>query len=435
MPTNSDLKRWYKVYNIEQKDFVRYDTMFRIFCYDATDDFHAVNLGQMNEAIKKAIQSHASQEVFVGGSLPTSADARIWIDTDVSTSELSKIYGVDKVGRMNPTLTRTDDAVGLSYAIGASEITSDFDNCYPWCNMQEATDSSGNVFIKIPKFYSKVTKHSDGTYKYQISGTKHDGFSTLFVDGKGNEIDCVLVGKYEASGSASRVYSKSGATVLVDITRNNFRIGCKANGKGYQQYDFLIDAIITELFMIEFATTNSQSIMQGYTAQSNVAAIATGRTDTVKTASGSEISNTDGKHACKYRGIENPFGNVWKWCDGINFDNEKIYICEDPEYYADDKYDAPYSYMGNRVMLDGYAKQVTQFSKNPLLGYTTMTGADSTTYYSDYNYYNISGTVLSCGAGWHHSAYAGFWCRNGSAPTLNKSQDGGGRLCYKPIRN
>lgn len=58
MPTNSDLKRWYKVYNVEQHDFVRYTDMFRIFCYDAVDDFHAVNLGQMNEAIKKAIQEH-----------------------------------------------------------------------------------------------------------------------------------------------------------------------------------------------------------------------------------------------------------------------------------------------------------------------------------------------------------------------------------------
>lgn len=59
MPTNSDLKRWYKVFNVKERDFVRYDANFRILCFDATDDLHAVNLGQMNEAIKKAIQSHA----------------------------------------------------------------------------------------------------------------------------------------------------------------------------------------------------------------------------------------------------------------------------------------------------------------------------------------------------------------------------------------
>lgn len=393
------------------------------------------SLSLLEAKLNDELNMKTSQEVFIGESLPTSADAKIWIDTSTPASGLSEIYGVDKVGQANPTLTRTDDAVGLSYTVGASEITSDFDNCYPWRDMQEVTDVSGNVFIKIPKFYSKVTKNTDGTYKHQISGTQHEGFTTLFVDGKGNELDYVLVGKYEGSGSASRVYSKSGATVLVNITRGNFRIGCKANGKGYQQYDFMIDAIIKELFMIEFATTNSQSIMQGYTAQSNVAAVATGRTDTVKTASGSEINNTDGKHACKYRGIENPFGNVWKWCDGINFDTEKIYVCEDPEYYADDKHDAPYTYMGDRLMSDGYLKEVTPFAKNPLLGYATAIGAGSTTHYSDYYYVNNTGTVLRCGGRWLSGAYAGLWHWCGHDTASDAYSDIGGRLCYKPIQN
>ena len=383
-----------------------------------------------------------TQEVFIGESLPTSADAKIWIDTSTSASGLSKIYGVDKVGQANPTLTRTDDAVGLSYTVGASEITSDFDNCYPWRDMQEVIDVSGNVFIKIPKFYSKVTKNTDGTYKHQISGTQHEGFTTLFVDGKGNELDYVLVGKYEGSLVTSgdknydaqnqKVKSKSGQTVLVSITRGTYRTSCRNVGKGYQQYDFLIDAIIKELFMIEFATTNSQSIMQGYTSQSN-AAVTTGRTDTVKTASGSEISNTDGKHACKYRGIENPFGNVWKCCDGINFDNEKIYVCEDPEHYADDKHDAPYTYMGDRLISGGYLKEVTPFAKNPLLGYATAIGASTTTHYSDYYYANNTGTVLRCGGHWFDGVSAGLWYWNGHLTASRADSDIGGRLCYKPL--
>lgn len=394
---------------------------------------------------KKELSMKTSQEVFVDGSLPTSADARIWIDTGISTSELSKIYGVDKVGQENPTLTRTDDAVGLSYDIGTSEITSDFDNCYPWSNMQEVTDSSGNVFIKIPKFYSKVTKNTDGTYKYQISGTQHEGFTTLFVDGKGNELDYILIGKYEGSAVVSgdnnydaqnqKVKSKSGQTVLVSITRGAYRTRCRNVGKGYQQYDFLIDAIIKELFMIEFATTNSQSVMQGYTASSNSAAVTTGRTNTVKTTSGSEISNTDGKHACKYRGIENPFGNVWKWCDGINFDTEKIYVCEDPEHYADDKHDAPYTYMGDRLMSEGYLKEVTPFAKNPLIGYATAIGAGNTTHYSDYYYVNNTGIVLFCGGAWRDGAAAGLWSWHGRSAASNAGSLIGGRLCYKPIRN
>lgn len=62
--------------------------------------------------------------------------------------ELDKIYGVDLVGSASPSaLTRTDDAVGLNVTVGTSEITSDFDNCYPWSNIEEVTDGAGNVFV------------------------------------------------------------------------------------------------------------------------------------------------------------------------------------------------------------------------------------------------------------------------------------------------
>lgn len=361
--------------------------------------------------------------------------------------EKTKIYGVDGVGKSTPTLTRTDAAAGLSYARGVSEITSDFDKCFPWCEMKEVVDEYGNVFIRIPKFYTKITKNDDGSYKHQISGCRYDGFGTLFVDGKGNELDYILVGKYEGSCDGSdyataKMKSVSGATVKVNITIGNYRKACRNNGEGYQQYDFLIDAIIKELFMIEFATTNSQSVMQGWTNGENTAALITGHTDLVKTASGSwntnhvedcATCNTDGKHACKYRGIENPFGNVWKWCDGINFDTEKIYVCEDPEYYADDKHDAPYTYMGDRLMSEGYLKEVTPFAKNPLLGYATAIGAGSTTHYSDYYYVNNTGTVLFCGGGWSRGASAGLWYWNGNFTASDASSSRGGRLCYKPL--
>ena len=77
-------------------------------------------------------------------------------------------------------------------------------------------------------------------------------------------------------------------------------------------------------------TTNSQAIMYGY-ANGNSAAVATGRTDAVKTPSGSEESNADGKHACKYRGIENLWGNTYTWCDGISFLSEKVLRLHRPE--------------------------------------------------------------------------------------------------------
>lgn len=349
--------------------------------------------------------------------------------------EKAKIYGVDKVGSSNPAaLTRTDDAVGLNVTVGTSEITSDFDRCYPYSDMQEVTDEHGNVFIKIPKFYAKITKNADGTFKHQISGVRYEGFTTLFIDGEGNELDYILVGKYEASGNSSRAYSKSGATVLVNITCDALRTACKANGDGYQQYDFLIDLIIKELWLVEMKTTNSQAIMYGY-ANGNSAAVATGRTDAVKTPSGSEESNTDGKHACKYRGIENLWGNTFTWCDGISFGGsnyyEKVYVCTDPKSYAAGKTASPYVYHGDRPS-SGWLKTVAPLNRHPLIQYATETsGGSATTYFADYA--GAYGSVLAVGGSWLSGTSAGLWYWSGSFSPSDASSTFGGRLCKKPL--
>ena len=346
-------------------------------------------------------------------------------------SEKSKIYGVDNVGQSAPTLTRTDSAIGRTVTVGASEIKSDFDRCYPWSDMHEVVDDSGNVFIRIPKFYSRITKNANGTYKHQLSGYRYEGFTTLFVDGKGNEIDYVLVGKYEASGTSAKAESKSGKTCLVNVTLPQMRTACKANGEGYQQYDFLIDAIIKELFLIEMATTNSQSIMYGY-ANGNSAAVQTGRTDGVKTASGSDTSNTDGKHACKYRGIENPWGNVWKWCDGITFSDEKVYICLDPTHYVSEDTNPPYIYMGHRPLDGNWIKGIDYFDKFPLLGYiSSVSGGSDSTYYCDYSW--SEGTVLLVGGSWGSGLGGGLWAWGGDLGAGYSFSNFGGRLCYKPL--
>lgn len=343
--------------------------------------------------------------------------------------ELDKIYGVDLVGSASPSaLTRTDDAVGLNVTVGTSEITSDFDNCYPWSNIEEVTDGAGNVFVKIPKFYSKITANADGTYKHQLSGTKHEGFDTLFKVGT-KEIDYVMVGKYEGSGSSSKVYSKSGQTPLVSITMDNFRNGCKAHGAGYQQYDFLIDLILKELWLVEMATTDSQSIMYGY-ANGNSSAISTGATDTVATPTGSPISNTDGKHACKYRGIENPWGNVYKWCDGISFSGSSVYVCTEPTGYSAGKTTLPYEYYSTCPSSDGVVKTVAPLKEGSLIQYVTAVGADESSYYCDKS--SQGKNVLCCGGWWSNGVTAGLWAWAGSYSASNTSIGIGGRLCYKP---
>ena len=243
------------------------------------------------------------------------------------------------------------------------------------------------------------------------------------------EIDYVMVGKYEGSGSSSRVYSKSGQTVITSIKLDDFRTGCKANGAGYQQYDFLIDLIIKELWLVEMATTNCQSIMYGY-ANNNSSKINTGATDTVATPTGSPISNTDGKHACKYRGIENPWGNIWKWCDGISFDGDKVYVCTEPTAYSAGKTTLPYENYGTRASSNGYVKTVAPLTEGSLIQYVTAVEGSNATYYCDIS--SQGGVVLQCGGFYGYSRDAGLWNWDGVNAAVNTNNLIGGRLCYKP---
>lgn len=345
--------------------------------------------------------------------------------------DITKTYGVDLVGAADPhALVRTDAAVGRNVTVGASTIDSGFDSCYPWSDIEEVTDKFGNVFVKIPKFYSKITKNSDGTYKHQLSGMKHEGFDTLFKIGE-NEIDYVMVGKYEGSGSSTKVYSKSKQTPLTGITMDNFRNGCKANGAGYQQYDFLIDLIIKELWLVEMKTTDCQSIMYGYAKNGNSTKIDTGATDEVKKPSGSPVSNTDGEHACKYRGIENLWGNIFKWCDGISFSGSSVYVCTEPTAYSAGKTTGLYQYYGTRASSNGYVKTVAPLAEGSLIQYITAVGADESSYYCDSSLQG--GTVLGCGGWWGSYANAGLWDWYGDFSVSTLGSFIGGRLCYKPI--
>lgn len=354
-------------------------------------------------------------------------------DKDLNKGRLDSIYGVDLVGSEDPNaLVRTDDAIGLNVTVGASEITSDFDSYYPWNSIEEVTDEAGNVFVKIPKFYSKITKNADGTYKHQLSRVKHEGFDTLFKVGN-NEIDYVMVGKYEGSGSSSKVYSKSGQTPLVSITMDNFRNGCKANGAGYQQYDFLIDLILKELWLVEMATTNSQSIMYGYANFNSSYTINTGTTDSVKTPSGSPVSNTDGKHACKYRGIENPWGDIATWCDGISFSGSSVYVCTEPSAYQAGKTSGSYVSYGTRASSDDLVKTVAPLAEGSLIQYVTAVGASRGSYYCDRS--SSDGTILHCGGDKLDGLNAGLWAWRGSNSASSSNFSIGGRLCYKPSQS
>lgn len=104
--------------------------------------------------------------------------------------------------------------------------------------------------------------------------------------------------------------------------------------------------------------------------------------------------NNDSKHAIIYRGIENIFGNIWQFVDGINIKENQSYVCTNPSEYVSDTFAAPYKELGYaNSNTNGYAMSLGYDKENPLFALTTEVGGASSTYMTDYYYQNTGNRI------------------------------------------
>lgn len=82
---------------------------------------------------------------------------------------------------------------------------------------------------------------------------------------------------------------------------------------------------------------------------------------------------TDGATAVQYRHIENPWGNVFDWVDGVNFNGSTVYVCTDPAKYADDTSDG-YTNAGTRASSSGYISALGASTTAPWAIYPSSAG-------------------------------------------------------------
>lgn len=147
----------------------------------------------------------------------------------------------------------------------------------------------------------------------------------------------------------------------------------------------------------------------------------------------------------RYRGVENPFGHIWKFTDGCNIQVSasqenggtglsKAYICHEPTYFQDSNY-ADYSYVGNIARETGYVKEILFGVCGDIL--PKLLGGGSTTYYCDTNNTNVPKSdeslralrlVGSSGSG-NGAGLAALY--TGAKPVIPENALGT-RLCFLP---
>ena len=310
----------------------------------------------------------------------------------------AKVYGLRYDGT---TYTRLNDAVGMVANAGVNDeaVQNDFDNAEIYSEMKEITDHLGNSFILIPKFYIKKVVNGN-TREWYISKEKKDESYYLpacFVDEDTNAIHSyILFGKFPAQNVEDKAVSKRGylGALRANITESR-RLALNnndVNHTGYQLVDVHMLDAIKALFYIEFATINSQSIMMGISAS---AYYPTGVTDYVKASSGSIDSLTDNTMPMKYRGIENLWGYMWEYYDGVNVKNNtgEIYINKNAKLYTSDITEG-YEKIGyTRGTSGGWIKNLGWDPNYPFAEFPIEVGASESTGYYDYYYTDGANTI------------------------------------------
>ena len=352
----------------------------------------------------------------------------------------------------------------------------------------ETTYPSGTIvqtMVEQPKFYYKVVPLaldiiSEGENKghhlrkarYYVSDTPRNGFKLhpAFIR-NGKEKDFVYMSAfegslYDVSASAyilddaqvadftvttgdklsSIANAKPASGLTQNLTRANTRKIAQNRGTGWEQLTVQIASASQLLMLIEYATFNMQSaIGNGNTSKTDDGATNmaenTGATTSLGNASG-VVTNTNGIQIVSYRGEENPWGNIWKWMDGMNVKNpssfaagqysDAVYVAD--HSFADDSSASPYEETGICPSYgEGYISAFGYNEKFDWLFLPTEHTGNSSLPVGDYVYNSQPNwRVARLGGGWGSGSKAGAFCLVLGSAASGRGRYFGGRLVYVP---
>lgn len=128
-----------------------------------------------------------------------------------------------------------------------------------------------------------------------------------------------------------------------------------------------------------------------------------------------------GRRAVRFLWIEDWFGNMWQFRDGVNIQNRQHFCCNKRASYADDTYTGDYEKIGYVCQTsDGYIKKMGFDSLHPEYELPVEVGGGADSYIGDYYYQSEGGTLVFSGGSVNYGTVAGpFYrcCADGAGNT------------------
>ena len=358
------------------------------------------------------------------------ADAKIpMTNAKVSVSNQTvPIYGVSGLYDSATSLRRTDDAVGLSYTIDreTGSIDSDFDDVFPW-NKTKVVELDAGKFVSFPEMYFRIGVDDKNRITDVAVSAEPSG------DGKWYKVDPFMYGCYGASIADDKMKSVPGVERAKNYTRDQFRNFAMTNGSEYFPIDLYHRNVLTLLWLIEWATKDSASIMTGRIYKSGTCGgwsrRPTGGTDTVTTPSGFETAYGQ----MRYHYIEDFIGNTFEIIDGIctHGVGENDYVTTDPAFFSDDdEGKRPLSFINPE---NGEIAALGWDENNPfmIMPIETVENDDNDTFFCN-EVYHFAGLPVALGGAYYNNAHASFGLFYVIASYASNSYANlGSRLLYK----
>lgn len=329
-------------------------------------------------------------------------------------------------------------------------------------------DNNVNVMIKIPEFWW-IDDYVESTETHNLKICPH-------AKPGWHHHKEAYVSAYEGYIDGNYYRSSKNKIPSVNFTRSTVRPKARANGLGnsWNIYTYNEHRAICHLFLVEYATRNSQKAVntaltvEGFrqgglgsgcttgTVTINGATtysfIPTGSSDSLGSGSGEvtvTIQQTDSsgsntttttRKCNRYRGIENPFGHVWKHTDDVisvyisGYGARFWYKCDSPDHFGDSiSNDNPYyKNIAANAVVTGYKTKIVTTSTCDFFALSCNNGSE-TTYWCDYNWDNTDGSLhcLLIGGRSGNGGGAGLFGL-GSADGVGSSAAVGSRLTYLP---
>lgn len=317
---------------------------------------------------------------------------------------------------------------------------------------QDSSQISPEMMVEIPEHYRLLVATPDNTVEIRMSEYNLPGYT---------KVEKKYIGAYEAIINSNSPITNSLLRSISDEThnfkpvasktRNQFQTFARGNNRtnNWNIYTYGAHRDLTWLFVVEYATLNSQKAfnanltaegyhqgglgegvttgtvtVNGATTYSfvpcgitNSLGNGTGIIEYTHTNTNAEGGSTGTKtvNVPRYRGIENPFGHVWKNVIDVvvaGTDNS-VYICKDYTKFgtfeggtnptAEQLIAAGYELQDFKesTITSQYVKKLVNNNQADLFPAIVGNGASSTTYYCDYHWTSVTATPRTLLIGGH----------------------------------